>query len=112
MARQPMRAKTYDTQLSICDLGPRGEWDASSEDRPRHSTVVPRHSTNSVVCHQKPSCYFRAEVSRLFQGTGYFCRPNHYNGYDTQLVIEGVRIRIPNRLWMYFREKKTDFRLK
>ncbi|GFT47150.1 hypothetical protein TNCV_3747941 [Trichonephila clavipes] len=38
--------------------------------------------------------------------------PTQYGGYDYQLVIEWVRVRIPSKAWIYLLEKKLDFRLK
>ncbi|GFX43242.1 uncharacterized protein TNCV_2389501 [Trichonephila clavipes] len=36
--------------------------------------------------------------------------PSQYGVYDTRFVIEWVRI--PNKVWLYLRKKKSDFRLK
>ncbi|GFV10113.1 hypothetical protein TNCV_3660651 [Trichonephila clavipes] len=35
-----------------------------------------------------------------------------YGGYDTRLVIDSLRVRIPSKVWTYLREKKSDSRLK
>ncbi|GFX31153.1 hypothetical protein TNCV_2026561 [Trichonephila clavipes] len=34
---------------------------------------------------------------------------HQFGGYATCLVIEWARARIPNKAWMYLREKKSDF---
>ncbi|GFT95951.1 hypothetical protein TNCV_312681 [Trichonephila clavipes] len=39
-------------------------------------------------------------------------RSTQYGGYDTPLVIEWARVRIPNKAWMYLQVKNSDFRLK
>ncbi|GFX76697.1 hypothetical protein TNCV_664051 [Trichonephila clavipes] len=54
---------------------------------------------NNEVCHPKPSCCFNPLST-------HDCLPlSQYDGNDTQFVIEWARVRIPNKAWVYLREK-------